>query len=172
MAHKDDTQESWWHSPKRVLAMIAGLIGLVGFSMAFIYVVAKMFGQGEGKQSLPVYIDATTPPPPVQNARTRATPTTTWPDHPGRGASVSFTGGRNDGSRSRGGTGPTGNPNPSTSEKPAVPVGISEEEYRAAVDNGKKVYLPNPKGECDLSGQNAAKSINALDNCFAKQAAR
>jgi len=40
------------------------------------------------------------------------------------------------------------------------------------VESGKKVYLPNPQGECDLSGQNAAKSIDALDNCFAKQAAR
>jgi len=172
MDRNNNIEQSWWHSSKRVLAMIAGLVGLVGFSLAFIYFVAKIFDQGGRKQQLPVFIDATTPPPPAQNPRTRAAPSTSWPDHPGRGAAVSFTGGRNESSRTRGGDGPVSNPNTSTTEKPAVPVGISEEEYRAAVDSGKKVYLPNPQGECDLSGQSASKSINALDSCFAKQAAR
>lgn len=173
MARKDDTQESWWHSPKRVLAMVAGLVGLVGVSLAFIYVVAKIFGQDERKQRLPVFIDATTPTPPAQSPRTRAAPSTSWPDHPGRGAAVSFKGGRDQANdRSRGG-GAVGAPSSAASaaEKP-VPVGLSSEEYRQAVDSGKKVYLPNPQGECDLSGQNSAKSIGALDNCFAQRAAR
>lgn len=169
---EDDIAQSWKRSLLRMLGMATGLVALVGISMAFIFFVAKNFGQDERKQPLPVFIDATTPPPPVQNARTRSAPTTSWPDNPGRGAAVSFTGGRNESGPSRGGGGPAKVPSAGPAEKPAVPVGISEEEYRAAVDSGKKVYLPNPQGECDLSGQNVAKSINALDNCFAKQAAR
>jgi hypothetical protein len=170
----NDIQPAWWRAPLRMLGMATGLVALVGFSMAFIFFVAKTFGNGEQKQPLPVFIDATTPPPPVQNARTRSASTLAWPDNPGRGAAVSFSGGRNqENDRSRGGGSPAGTPAPAASvpEKP-VPVGLSSDEYREVVDSGKKVYLPNPQGECDLSGQNAAQSINALDNCFAKRAAR
>ncbi|MDP1526944.1 MAG: hypothetical protein Q8M20_14110 [Rhodocyclaceae bacterium] len=167
---EDDIEQPWWRSMLRLLGMVAGLVALAGVSMAFIFFVAKTFDKGGGRQPLPVFIDATTPPPPVQNARTRVPSTNTieWPDHPGRGAAASFKGGRDQGNdRTRGG----GSVNATAPEKP-VPVGISTEAYREAVDSGKKVYLPNPKGDCDVGGQNAAKSIDALDNCFAKQAAR
>ncbi len=133
--------------------------------MAFIFFVANYFDKGDREQSLPVFIDLTTPAPPEQNARTRAAPATSWLDSPGRGAAVSFTGGRGDGGEpARGGV--------SAPEKSPPPVGISAAEYREAVESGKKVYLPNPQGKCDLSGQNAVKSIDALDNCFAQRAAR
>jgi hypothetical protein len=170
---EDDIAHSWKRSLLRTLGMIAGLAALAGVSMAFIFFVAKTFDKAEQKQQLPVFIDMTSPVPEAQNARTRAPSTLEWPDHPGRGAAVSFTGGRNQANdRTRGG-GPAGSSSPAASapEKP-VPVGLSTDEYREAVDSGKKVYLPNPQGECDLSGQNAAKSINALDSCFARQAAR
>jgi hypothetical protein len=174
MSHENDIEPNWRRSLWRMLGMAAGLVALVGFSMAFIFFVAKIFDKGEQQKSLPVFIDLTSPPPEAKNARTRAPSTLEWPDHPGRGAAVSFTGGRNqENDRTRGGGGPTGALPPAANapEKP-VPVGLSTDEYREAVDSGKKVYLPNPQGECDLSGQNAAQSINALDNCFARRAAR
>lgn len=169
---EDDIAQPWKRSLLRVLGMVAGLAALAGVSMAFIFFVAKAFDKGDHKQQLPVFIDLTSQPAEPQNARTRAASSSLWPDSPGRGAAVSFTGGRNEGSRTRGGNGPASSSVASTSEKPPPPVGISAEAYREAVDSGKKVYLPNPQGECDVSGQNAGKSINALDNCFAKQAAR
>jgi len=173
MSPENDIEQPWWRSLLRILGIVAGLAALVGLSMAFIFFVAETFDKGDRKQQLPVFIDMTTPAPPEQNARTRAPSTLEWPDHPGRGAAVSFTGGRNQANdRTRGG-GPAGAPVAAESApEKQVPVGLSTDEYREAVDSGKKVYLPNPQGECDLSGQNAAKSIDALDNCFAKRAAR
>ncbi len=165
---EDNIAQSWKRSLLRMLGMVAGLALLAGASMAFIFFVAKTFGQGERKQQLPVFIDMTSPAPEQQNARTRSAPSTMWPDNPGRGAAVSFTGGRNEGSRVRGGEGPANSPTANAPEKPAPPVGISVEEYRETVESGKKVYLPNPQGECDVGG----KSLSALDSCFAKQAAR
>ncbi len=50
--------------------------------------------------------------------------------------------------------------------------GLSVEEYPAAIDSGKKVNLPDPKGECDLSGTNLNRTTEALDRRFAQQAAR
>lgn len=168
---ENEIEQPWWRSLLRVVGIVAGLVALVGASMAFIFFVAKFFDAGEHKQQLPVFIDMTSPIPEAQNARTRSAPTASWPDSPGRGAAVSFTGGRGEGGRSRGG-GPTGRTTASPSPEKPAPVGISVDEYRAAVESGKQVYLPNPQGECDLSGQNTAKSIDALDSCFAKRAAR
>ncbi|GAB1391858.1 hypothetical protein MASR1M60_00210 [Rhodocyclaceae bacterium] len=165
-------EQPWWRSLLRVLGIVAGLVALVGASMAFIFFVAKFFDADKRKQQLPVFIDMTSPAPEAQNARTRSVPKTLWPDSPGRGAAVSFTGGRGEGGRLRGGGGTTGRTTASPSPEKPAPVGISVDEYRAAVESGKQVYLPNPQGECDLSGQNTAKSIDALDSCFAKRAAR
>jgi hypothetical protein len=48
-------------------------------------------------------------------------------------------------------------------------VGISTEQYQAKLDAGEKVYLPNPKGECNFGGDNSGR---ALTECFAARAAR
>ncbi len=174
MNSETDVEQPWWRSLLRMLGITTGLVALVGGSMAFIFFVANYFDKGDRKPQA-VFIDASTPPPPAyNNARTRIPSSNVidWPDHPGRGAAVSFKGGRdlaND--RTRGGGGSTGMATPTAQEKP-VPVGISDEKYRETVDNGKQVYLPNPQGECDLSGQNTVKSIDALDKCFAQRAAR
>jgi hypothetical protein len=49
---------------------------------------------------------------------------------------------------------------------------MSLADYYQAVAAGQRVYLPNPQGQCDLSGTRLDQSLTALDSCFAAQAAR
>ena len=52
------------------------------------------------------------------------------------------------------------------------PIGVTVDQFRAAVAEGKRVFLPAPKGECQLSGKGASTSLHDLDSCFAAQAPR
>lgn len=40
-------------------------------------------------------------------------------------------------------------------------------EFVAAVESGRKVFLPNPAGECDLAGNTGPSLTRAFDDCFA-----
>jgi len=55
---------------------------------------------------------------------------------------------------------------------PSVPVGVTTEVFRATVAAGKKVFLPAPRGECNLSGSGVTASLKGLDSCLAARAAR
>lgn len=83
-----------------------------------------------------------------------------WPTYPGRRPKGAVPGG-----------GDTVSGTASEPPPPSVPVGISAEDYQAAVASGKKLFLPNPKGECTVSGPTAT-GAQALVGCFAPQAAR
>lgn len=167
MEYEDDFPQPWWRRLLSGLGVLAGLLLLGAVSFGVISLVAKYFVT-EQSAELPISIDLTPPKAEEQNAKTRVTPPygpEAWPSNPGRGAGVSFkgaTGGRN------------GNAAASATAPAAAgqSVGMSVDEYRAAVDSGKKVYLPNPQGECDLSGASSAQSLNALENCFAQRAGR
>jgi len=168
MERDQDTDHlPWWRLVINTLGgalailLFGGLIiGLIVFVTAFI--------DRDPPPRPAVFIDLTTPPPPAENARTRVPQPhepVPWPDHPGRSAWS-----RDDG----GGEGGAGAPASARGEPPAPAsaVGISIEQYRAAVQSGERIVLPNPQGECDLSGTSAALSADALENCFARQAAR
>jgi hypothetical protein len=64
--------------------------------------------------------------------------------------------------RSQPGSGEAADPTPGT-----LPSG----EFRSAVENGRKVFLPNPAGKCDLVGSTGAPMTQALDDCFAGKSA-
>lgn len=149
------------------IGLIVGLIGLSAVLMAFIVFVARHFdAPAKDANQQVLRLDLSSPPPPEQNAKTREQPPYgpfTTPNSPGRPAGYKGDGGS--------GNRPSGSPPPKQAEPQEPPVGIPVEQYREAVESGKKVYLPNPKGECDLSG-GIAKSADALDNCFAQRAAR
>lgn len=166
MDYDDDLDPPWWRTTLRAIGMLVGMLVMATAVMAGIVGVARFFDSGD-KRIVPVYIDASSPPPPPDNAMTRETSPygpVPWPDHPGRPPAVSFKGRAVGGNR---GAGPAAPP-----AKPAEPVGLSMNDYRAAVDSGKKLYIPNPQGECDLSGQNSSKSAAGLENCFAQRVAR
>jgi hypothetical protein len=145
----------WWRTPLQVLGVALGLVLLAAASMALIFLIARFADFVQRPAIAP-------PPPHEQNARTRVPSPygpVPWPDSPGRKPAVGPFGGG--GARAPGGT--------RADEAEKVPTGVPVEEYRATVGSGKKLYLPDPKGECDL-GTN--QSGDALERCLAGQAAR
>lgn len=156
----------WWRTPLQVLAVGVGLALLAAVSMLLIFLVARF----ADSFSLPV-IEVPPPPRHEQNAKTRVPSPygpVPWPDSPSRKAAASAGSGGSLGVP--GGKGlPAGTGRDRTD---AVPTGISVEEYRAAIESGRKLYLPNPQGECDLSGASTTQSMQSLEDCLARQAAR
>ncbi|CAG0975828.1 hypothetical protein RHDC4_01577 [Rhodocyclaceae bacterium] len=47
-------------------------------------------------------------------------------------------------------------------QEPPLPRG----DFIAAAEAGQKVYVPNPKGQCKLTGVSGSALIQALDDCF------
>jgi hypothetical protein len=167
---EEEIQPPWWRTPLQVLGIGLGLVLLAAVSMGLIFLVARFVDA----ISMPATEVASPPPAHEQNARTRVPSPygpVPWPDSPGRKPAVSIGIGDSmrmlGGGRASGGGGGAGSP--AQARPPSVPTGVSVEEYRAAVEGGKKLYLPNPQGECDL---NTAKSADALEGCLARQAAR
>lgn len=160
----------WWSAPLRAIGVLLGLLTLSSVLMGGIIFVARFLDSSNTSNGGPAAVHIVTTPPSAtsqDNARTRGPSSYGFDvlvNSPGRPAGVSFK------SDPRGGRPPAGATAPPAEKEP--PVGISVDEYRATVDSGKKVYLPNPKGECDLSGENASKSTSSLENCFAQRAAR
>lgn len=148
----------WWHTLLRGIGLLLGLAAMSALLMGMIIFVANFFSS-DNKQDT-YRPTPQSPPAEEQNARTR-TPSPyapePWPNF-GKGGGSMIGSSRPSGVASK----------PPT--QPEVPVGLSPEDYQAAVADGKKVYLPNPKGECDLDGGN--NSLRALENCFAVRAAR
>lgn len=165
----EDVDTPWWQTALRGVGILLGLMVLSALLMGGIVLVARFLDNARlpaTHSSAP--ITSSRPPPAEQNARTRvAIPYApqTWPDTPSRrpGATNGSGGGRSSSGNSSG---------PASPPRPSVPVGISVDAYRAAVADGKRVFLPDPKGECNLSGTNTATSLNSLESCFANQAAR
>lgn len=161
----DGIELHWWQKSLRALAILFGLLALAAISMVLIILAARFLDTGGGNtpSPAPIYINLAPPPPPENNARTREPGSDgryPWPSHPGRGAGTAF------------GGGDAGRAAPVTKSAPAIPTGISVAEFRAASDEGRTLYLPDPKGKCDVSGQSAAKTIEALESCFAQRVAR
>lgn len=48
-----------------------------------------------------------------------------------------------------------------------LPTTLPSGEFIAAVESGRKVFLPNPAGECDLVGNTGPSLTRAFDDCFA-----
>lgn len=51
-------------------------------------------------------------------------------------------------------------------QEPPLPRG----DFIAAAEAGQKVYVPNPKGQCKLTGVSGSALIQALDDCFTSPA--
>ena len=170
---KKENIQPWWHRYLRGIGIVLGLLGLVAVMMAGIILTARYLvinsDSGDAKIPPAVFIDLTPPKGVEQNTAMTRTPgvyEVPWQNSPGRPAGYIASGGRSGGSGVGAGSGPP------PAARANVPTGVSVEEFRATVESGKKVYLPNPKGECDLSGTDLTKSTDALDNCLAQQAAR
>lgn len=163
----EETGMPWWRGPLRAIGFFVALVALSAVMMGGVLLVARFLDKPNAPLvAAPIHIDISSPPPQEQNARTRAASTHGFDimiNSPGRPAGVSFKGNTH---------GSKGGNHPGAVETAAPAVGLSDDEYRAAVDSGKKLYLPNPKGECDLSGASVSKSAGTLENCFARQAAR
>lgn len=154
----------WWRFALNILGGLIALGVLSGLVIGLIVLVVDFFG-GKERPRPPVFLDLRAPPPPPDNARTRAPPPygpVPWPDPPGRSAW----------SGAGGGGGGGGAAAPAAPAVPARPVGMSVEELRAAWQSGERIVLPNPRGECDLGGQDSARSLEALEKCLAERAAR
>lgn len=158
MASDFDDDVPWWRTALRGMAILFGLAALSGLLMGGIVLVARFLDNAEASarhSSAPLPVEE-------QNARTHVPAPYAplpWPDSPSR---------RTGQGSSTGGAGSGG----AAAPRPSVPVGISVDEYRGSVAAGKKVYLPNPRGKCDLSGTSVANSLDSLESCFASQAAR
>lgn len=48
-----------------------------------------------------------------------------------------------------------------------LPTTLPSGEFIAAVESGRKVFLPNPAGQCDLVGNTGPSLTRAFDDCFA-----
>ncbi len=156
----DLKQQPWWRFALRVIAGLAALLVLVAAVVGVVALVVGLFAADE-KPEPPVVIDLRTPPP-ADHARTPSPyAPVPWPSHPKREAR-----GRSEGGGGGGGGAAAARLAPSGS------VGMSLEEYREAIRSGQRIVLPDPKGECDLGGQDAARSVDALERCFAERAAR
>lgn len=161
-----------WRRWLRILAVLAGLLAMALVLMGAILLIARYFDKNATEQRVPapIHIDISSKPPAGQNYRTQGASNFGFdilPNSPGRPAGVHLKGE---------GPGRNGRESPSAAAAAdakvyAGPVGVPVEEYRAAVAEGRKMFIPNPKGECDLSGVNPAQSAAALDNCFASRVA-
>jgi len=152
----ENSEIPWWRTPLQVLSVALGLVLLAAVSMALIFFIARFVDSVQRPSIAPP------PPPHEQNARTRVPSPygpVPWPDSPGRRPAIGPFGGT--AAPAPGGT--------RTDKAAEVATGVSVEEYRAAVESGKKLYLPDPKGECGL-GTN--QSGEALERCLAGQTAR
>jgi hypothetical protein len=173
----EDVDAPWWHFPLKVLGILLGLLALSAVSMGLIIGVARYLDKGGARTtaapSASYYSTPEPLPPSQQNARTRAPQPyglQDWPDTPSRRTGTGAPGG---GARNRGGgSGSGGAESPGKAPEPSVPVGISVEQYEAQVAAGKPIFIPNPKGECGLSGQGGENSARSLTECFAARAAR
>lgn len=168
----------WWQGPLRVAGVLLGLAALSALSMGLMFFLASLVNKEKPPPAIAVPARSKPPdlpPPQEQNARNRVSSPygpVPWPDSPGRKPSVSIrVGDSMHPQRNRGGGGGSGG-EAATQPPPPVPVGISTEEYRAAVESGKKLYLPTPKGKCALSGESTAQSTQNLEDCLAQQVAR
>lgn len=167
----------WWQGPLRIAGVLLGLAALSALSMGLMFFLASLVNEEKSPQAIavPARSKPPDPPPPQdQSARNRVSSPyglVPWPDSPGRKPSVSIRiGDSMHPQRNRSGGGSGGEA--ATRPAPPVPVGISTEAYRAAVESGKKLYLPAPKGKCALSGEDTTQSMQDLEDCLAQQAAR
>jgi len=146
-------QQPWWRFAYLVAGALAGLLALGAVIVGLIAVVSGFFVD-ENRPPAPVFLDLRSPP--GQPSPYAPVP---WPTHPGREMWGSQRQGQGDG---------TGG----GAAAPARPTGLSVEELRATWESGERILLPNPQGECALGGQDATRSIEALEHCIARQAAR
>lgn len=175
---EDEINAPWWHGPLRGIAMFLGLLAMSGLLMGLIIGVARFLDTGERggmTHSQPTYSNDEAPKTEEKNARTHVPSSydpSPWPRRPnepaafgGRISRIGNSGGGKGGGSSSGSSGGASG----SGDEYSGPVGLSVDEYKAAVASGKPLFIPNPKGECDL-GANA--SVRELENCFAERVAR
>lgn len=152
----------------QVSGLVALVVILAAVLMGAIVVTAKYLEKTDLPELISSLLPSATneppPPPGDEGHSTVATPAANpyaladWPDSPARRPrlrSVEKSVAPGGGNAGAGG-----------------PVGVSVDQFRTAVAEGKRVFLPAPKGECQLSGQGASASLNDLDSCLAAQASR
>lgn len=163
---EDDYDVPWWRTLFRFMGMLLGLLALSALLMGGIIAVARILDTAGARTTAApsVSYQQATQPPPAQSSyasgikEAKPYELQDWPDTP-----AMITGAKPGSAYGRGG-------GRKSSPPPEVPVGISVEQYQEKIAGGEKVYLPNPKGKCDLGG--GAGSAGALDECFAARAAR
>jgi hypothetical protein len=161
-----------WRRRLKIVVVLLGLLAMAAGVMGLILLIAHFFDKAPGEQRVPapIHIDISSKPSAAQNYRTQGPSTFGFDilsNPPGRPAGVSFKS-EGPGRSERGTQAPAAAAN---ANEYTGPVGVSVEEYRAAAASGKPMFIPNPKGECDLSGASAAQSVSALDSCFAERVA-
>ena len=164
---EDESTGPWWHTALRFLGALLGLLALSALLMGGIIAVARILDTAGARTTAAPsvsYYEASQPPPAVSSYATGIKERSPyelqdWPDTPSRRTGI-------------GPAGPSGRSSGSgrSTPPPEASVGISVEQYQEKVAGGEKVYLPNPKGKCDLGGNTG--SSRALDECFAARAAR
>ena len=154
----------WWRKLFSGMAFLVGVLALSGALASLIVVVAAFFETSSSpnayrtssasrpESSQPAEVNAMTRVPTAYSPRP-------WPDYPGRNTVARFAAERTAKSSA-------GKP------RASAPVGISVEEYQSTVTAGESVFLPDPTGECTLSGLTGADFILGLQSCFAARAPR
>lgn len=154
--------------------MLGGMLALGLLLMGIIYGVAALFRSDQPTEDRPVKaVDAArqdTSRKGENNARTRvplAYAPENWPTYPGRSTGGHVAAAAASRAAAAGAGSVASTPSP-----PPIPVGVPVEDYRADVEAGKKVFLPNPKGECTLTVAGSAAATSGLEGCLASQAAK
>ena len=164
----DNFDPPWWHSPKHVFFFVFGLVAFSALAMGLFVFISQLFeGNSSVVRQAPVYINYESPQD--KNPRTHSAKPyepIPWPNRPDEPAGLAD----RDGKRSaRGASGtPSGASSSTVRSTYTGPVGMSVEEYQIAAASGKKMFLPDPKGNCDLG----SGSGRDLANCFAERVAR
>lgn len=151
----------WWRKLMIGAGFALGLLVLSGILMGGIVFVARFLDTAKSAMSAPPAPITAVDMANTATGRTSPYAPEPWPSHPGQGAGFGGGGTRWPKSGGRESTTPLA--------RPTAPTGISVAEYQAAAAAGKAIYLPNPRGQCDLA---SGESLRALEACLAAQAAR
>ena len=164
---EDDFDPPWWHSPKYVVFLILGLVALSAIVMGLFVFVSQLF-DGSKASKTPVYINYEAPQD--KNSRTHVAKPydpLPWPNRPDEPAGLDDRDGKKKGNNESAST-PSGTSSNASRSTYNGPVGVSAAEFEAAAAAGKKMFIPDAKGNCDLGNT----SSRDLINCFAARVAR
>jgi hypothetical protein len=163
---EEDVVVPWWRRLLAGMGFVLGLLALSGILMAGIIFIARFLDTAQSAMSAPPEPIAAEGPDGMAGDRPARPAFEPWPSHPRQPAGFIGDNRRLGYPGREPGVPPS---RPPAAAKAPVATGLSVEEYRAAAAAGKPLYLPNPRGECDL---NSGESLRALESCLAARAAR